>query len=265
MRDAHFRHEVKLIADAALADIKTKADWEKKRPELHRQFLEMLGLWPLPAKTDLKATVTGKLDAEKFTVEKLHFQSIPGLYVTGNLYVPKNLKEPAPAVLYVCGHANKVIDKVSYGSKVPYQHHGIWFAEHGYVCLILDTLQLGEIEGIHHGLYRYGMWWWQTLGYTPAGIECWNGMRALDYLETRKEVDPNRLGVTGRSGGGGVESWWIGAADERESSALFPSPASPIYRPIFMTASPRASRTASLAVTAIACILSTLIAGISTW
>ena len=90
----------------------------------------------------------------------------------------------------------------------------VWFAEHGYVCLILDTLQLAEIEGLHHGLYRYGMWWWQTLGYTPAGIECWNGIRALDYLETRKEVDPKRFGVTGRSGGG-ASSWWIGAADER--------------------------------------------------
>ncbi len=58
------------------------------------------------------------------------------------------------------------------------------------------------------------MWWWQTLGYTPAGIECWNAMRALDYLETRKEVDPKRIGVTGRSGGGAT-SWWVGAADER--------------------------------------------------
>lgn len=58
------------------------------------------------------------------------------------------------------------------------------------------------------------MWWWQTLGYTPAGIECWNAMRALDYLETRKEVDPKRIGVTGRSGGGAT-SWWIAAADDR--------------------------------------------------
>src|SRR5207244_6353892 len=139
-------------ADASLADVKTKADWEKKRPELHRQFLEMLGLWPLPAKTDLKPTITGKIDADHFIVEKLHFQSVPGLYVTGDLYVPKDLKAPAPAILYVCGHGNTVIDKVSYGSKVPYQHHAIWFAEHGYVCLVLDTLQLGELEGIHHGL-----------------------------------------------------------------------------------------------------------------
>jgi hypothetical protein len=219
MRDAYFRSQVKQIADASLADYKTRADWEKARPELRRQFLDMLGLWPLPPRTDLHATVTGKVEMERFTVENLHFQSSPGLYVTANLYVPKKLEGKAPAVLYVCGHSNAVIDKVSYGSKVPYQRHPVWFAEHGYVCLILDTLQLGESEGLHHGTYRLNMWWWQTLGYTPAGIECWNAMRALDYLESRPEVDASRLGVTGRSGGGAT-SWWIAAADERVACAV---------------------------------------------
>src|SRR5947209_7479736 len=103
MIDAYFRGQVKQIADACLADVKTKEDWEKKRPELHRQFLEMLGLWPMPKRTDLKATVTGKIDADHYTVEKLHYQSVPGLYVTGNLYVPEGLTKPAPAVLYLCG------------------------------------------------------------------------------------------------------------------------------------------------------------------
>jgi hypothetical protein len=214
LRDGYFRQQVKRIADADLADIKTRADWEKKRPELRRQFLDMIGLWPMPPRTDLHATITGKVETDLFTVEKLHFQSSPGLYVTANLYVPKRAKLPAPAVLYVCGHANTVIDGVSYGSKVSYQRHPAWFAEHGYVCLILDTLELGEIPGEHHGTYRRGMWWWQALGYTPAGIECWNAMRALDYLQTRKEVDAKRLGVTGRSGGGAT-SWWLAAADDR--------------------------------------------------
>src|SRR5205807_2299317 len=186
--DAYLRRQVEHIADAALADVKTRADWEQKRPELRRQILDMMGLWPLPPRTDLKTVVTGKLDAPNFTVEKLHFQSVPGLYVTGNLYLPKKAKLPAPAVLYVCGHGATIVDGVSYGNKVTYQHHGAWFAENGYVCLIIDTLQLGEIQGLHHGTYNLGMWWWQTLGYTPAGIECWNAMRALDYLQTRKEV-----------------------------------------------------------------------------
>jgi len=211
---AYFKSQTKEIADNSLAGITTKEQWEKQRPELRRQFLEMVGLWPLPARTDLKFTVTNKVETDKFTMETVHFQSAPGLYVTGNLYVPKNLKERAPAMLYVCGHGNFVKDKVSYGSKVPYQRHPTWFAENGYVCLILDTLQLGEIEGLHHGLYREKMWWWLSRGYTPAGIECWNAMRALDYLESRKDVDPKRMGVTGRSGGGAT-SWWLAAADER--------------------------------------------------
>src|SRR5579875_318629 len=142
LRDGYFRQQVQRIADADLADIRTHADWEKKRPEFRRQFLDMIGLWPLPPRTDLHATITGKVETDLFTVEKLHFQSIPGLYVTANLYIPKRAKLPAPTVLYVCGHANTVIDKVSYGSKVFYQRHPAWFAEHGYVCLILDTLEL---------------------------------------------------------------------------------------------------------------------------
>src|SRR5215471_8448376 len=85
----YFRRETQRLADACLADIHTKADWEQKRPELRRQFLEMMGLWPLPARTDLKPVVTGTIDREHFTIEKLHFQSSPGLYVTANLYVPK--------------------------------------------------------------------------------------------------------------------------------------------------------------------------------
>jgi hypothetical protein len=216
----YFAEEVRQIADACLADIKTKADWEKKRPEYRRQFLEMMGLWPLPEKTDLKATITGKIESELFTVEKIHFQSSPGLYVTGNLYIPKNLKAPAPTILYVCGHARTLIDGVDYGHHVNYQHHPIWFAEHGYCCFIIDTLQLGEIPGIHHGTFPQNkMWWWHTIGYTPAGIECWNAMRALDYLETRKEVDAKKIGVTGRSGGGAT-SWWLAAADDRPACII---------------------------------------------
>src|SRR5260370_302299 len=130
MLDAYFRHRVKQISDHCLSDVRTKDEWEKQRPELRRQFLDMLGLWPLPQRTDLKATVAGKLDAGAFVVEKLVFQSRPGLYVTGNLYVPKNAMA-LPAVLYVCGHGNVVKDGVSYGSKVSYQHHPTWFAKNG--------------------------------------------------------------------------------------------------------------------------------------
>jgi hypothetical protein len=219
LRDAYFRRQARLIADAALADVKTAADWEKQRPEMRRHFLDMLGLWPLPPRTALRARVTGKIVTDHFTVEKLYFQSSPGLYVTANIYLPKAVDRPVPAVLYLCGHSPVVIDRVPFGNKIYYQHHGAWFARHGYACLVLDTLQLGEVPGLHHGTYSFGMWWWQARGYTPAGVECWNAIRGIDYLQSRKEVDGSRIGVTGRSGGGAT-SWWVTAADERVRCAV---------------------------------------------
>ena len=219
MLAAYFRAETQRLQDRCLADIETLDDWKAKRSVYKKQLLEMLGLDPLPQKTPLQAMVTGGVEHDEFTVENLHFQSSPGLYVTANLYIPKDLSEPAPAVLYVCGHGAAKQDGISYGNKVRYQHHAAWFARHGYVCLIIDTLQLGEIEGIHHGTYRYKSWWWNSRGYTPAGVEAWNCIRALDYLETREEVDSNRIGVTGRSGGGAY-SWWIAAIDERIKAAV---------------------------------------------
>lgn len=210
----YFRRQVEQLASSGLDRIETLEEWTERRPELQRQLWEMLGLWPVPERTDLKAEVTGRVEHPDFVVEKLHFQSMPGLYVTANLYLPRRAEGPLPAVLYVCGHGNVKKDGVSYGSKVNYQHHPAWFARNGFVSLILDTLQLGEIEGLHHGTHREGMWWWISRGYTPAGVEAWNSIRALDYLQSRPEVDPQRLGITGRSGGGAY-SWWVAALDER--------------------------------------------------
>jgi dienelactone hydrolase len=216
---AYFKNETEKLAKACLADVKTLEDWSARRETYRQQLREMLGLDPMPERTPLNAVVTGTLEHPEFLVEKLHFQSRPHLYVTANLYLPKNRKGPAPAVLYVCGHGGAKIDGVSYGNKTTYQHHGAWFARHGYVCLIIDTVQLGEIEGIHHGTYRENMWWWNARSYTPAGVEAWNAIRALDYLESRPAVDRERLGVTGRSGGGAY-SWWLAALDDRVKAAV---------------------------------------------
>ncbi len=214
----YFRAETRTLGERSLADIRTLEDWDKYKVTARKQLFEMLGLDPLPPKTDLKATVTGTLDHPDFTVEMLHYQSRPGLYVTGNVYVPKRLSAPAPAILYVCGHSVVKTNGVSYGAKAGYQHWGAWFARNGYVCLIIDTVQLGEIEGIHHGTHSKDMWWWNSRGYSSAAAEAWNCIRALDYLQSRKDVDGERIGVTGRSGGGAY-SWWIAALDERIKAA----------------------------------------------
>ena len=150
---AYFRTQTDELAGRCLTDIHSLGDWEARRGEYRRQLQEMLGLWPVPERADLKPVITGKLEQPDFTVEKLHFQALPCLYVTANLYLPKNLEQPAPAILYVCGHSQVVTNGISCGNKAGYQRHGEWFARNGYVCLVIDTLQLGEIQGQHHGTY----------------------------------------------------------------------------------------------------------------
>ena len=210
----YFRTEAATLSERCLADIKTLDDWKSQRAEFRRQYQEMLGLWPMPERTDLKPVVTGKLDHEEFTVEKLQFQALPGLYVTAALFLPKNVSKPAPTILYESGHWRLVTNGISYGNKAAYQADGAWFARNGYVCLVLDTVLAGEIQGIHTGTRDKGLWWWNSRGYTPAGVEAWFGIRALDYLSTRPEVDPNRFGITGHSGGGAY-SWAVTALDDR--------------------------------------------------
>ena len=78
---------------------------------------------------------------------------------------------------------------------------------------------MGELTCTHHGTYRDGRWWWLSRGYTPAGVECWNGVRGIDYLVGLLFVDPERIGVTGISGGGAA-TFWIAAADERVKAAV---------------------------------------------
>jgi dienelactone hydrolase len=219
MLEQYFRTETAALSRRCLADIKTLDDWTSRRDEYRRQLAEMLGLWPAPARTDLKATIAGKTDCPDFTIEKLQFQSRPGLYVTADLYIPKGLKKPAPAILYACGHAQVKKDGIACGAKAFYQHHGAWFARNGYVCIIPDTLVNGEIEGLHHGLYDHNLWWWLSRGYTPAGVEAWNGIRCIDYLQGRPEVDAQRIGMSGRSGGGAY-TWWVSALDERVKVAV---------------------------------------------
>ncbi len=217
MIQQYLKQEAERIHEKFGQDIESLEKWEKLRPTYRQEYLYMLGLWPMPEKTPLQATITGTLEGDGYIVEMVHYQSMPRLYVTGNLYRPARVEagQKLPAVLYVCGHTFGGRN----GNKTAYQSHGIWFARHGYVCLVLDTLQLGEIAGIHHGTYREGRWWWHSRGYTPAGVECLNGIRGIDYLIGRPDVDSQQIAVTGISGGGAA-TFWIAAADERVKVAV---------------------------------------------
>jgi dienelactone hydrolase len=229
MIEKYLAAETDKLSQKFLDGAKTIGEWKEKRPRLDQEYMDMLGLYPLPAKTPLHATRTGEIEAHGVIVEKVHFQSKPGLYVTANVYRPRTLNEDKklPAIVYVCGHSNKGRD----GNKSAYQDHGFWFANNGYVCITLDSLQLGEIPGVHHGTYGNpwnhikeknkpeNRFWWHSIGYSPAAVECWNGIRAIDYLLTRPDVDPQRIGVTGISGGGAA-TFWIAAADDRVKVAV---------------------------------------------
>lgn len=200
-----------------LPGVKTAADFERLRPQLRADLFDMLGLKPTPERTPLKAVVTGKVEQPGYTVEKLHFQSLPGFYVTANLYLPRPARERYPTILYQVGHYNQHRRD---GNKVAPDclQQGAWFATHGYVALMIDTIELSEIAGLHRGLLAEKRWWWHSAGYTPAGVETWNAIRALDYLVTRPEVDATRIGATGISGGG-IGTFWIAAADDRIKAA----------------------------------------------
>jgi dienelactone hydrolase len=235
MIERYLAAETDKLAQKFLDGAKTIEEWKQKRPRLYQEYMDMLGLWPIPEKTPLKATKIGEVEAHGVVIEKVHFQSKPGLYVTANVYRPKApIKAKLPAIVYVCGHSGKGRD----GNKTAFQDHGFWFANNGYVCIILDTLQLGEIPGIHHGTYgrpwghlnawgetdaekmkNHNRFWWHSIGYSPAAVECWNGVRAIDYLCTRDDVDPDKIGVTGISGGGAA-TFWIAAADDRVKVAV---------------------------------------------
>jgi cephalosporin-C deacetylase-like acetyl esterase len=199
------------ITEKSLADLKSGDWWIKTGKDRRKKFVEMLGLegyWSEGCgdRAPPNVKVTGVLERDDYRIEKIFFESLPKLYVAGNLYVPNGLRQPSPAVLYLCGHAR---DQLYH-----YQAHARKFAELGFITLIIETIQKGEVPGIHHGVYHYGFFHWYSLGYTPAGVEVWNAMRAIDLLQSRDDVDPHRIGVTGISGGGAI-SWFTAAVDER--------------------------------------------------
>jgi cephalosporin-C deacetylase-like acetyl esterase len=197
------------ITDRAPSGLGTPDQWWQRRPQRLKQYYEMMGLSHLQPRQDRslpKATVTGVLERDGYRVENFHFQSIPGLYVSGNLYVPDKTPQPMPAVLYLCGHSES--------PRAYYQAHLRKFARLGFVALVIDTVDLGELQGYHHGPFREGWWHWYSRGYTPAGVEFLNAIRAVDYLQSLPFVDGDRIGATGISGGGAT-SWWLAAGDER--------------------------------------------------
>jgi len=205
----HLMRVARDLSHSCLAGIDTLEAWERVRPQRYRDYLEMMSLIDVPvsgARPPLNVKIVGTIRKPGYRIEKLRYESLPGLYVPANLYIPDGISEPVPAVLYVCGHSRT--------QKVSYQPYPRKFAQLGFVCLIIETIQWGEVFGDHWGCYARGWFHWYSRGYCPGGVELWNAMRGLDLLCARPEVDKDKLGVTGISGGG-TQSWYIAAADPR--------------------------------------------------
>jgi dienelactone hydrolase len=214
--------QAKLHFDArrrAIAAIKTPADVERRQRELRAFFLASLG--DLPERTPLNPLVVGTLKRDGYRIEKVIFESRPRHHVTSNLYVPEG-DGPVPGVLVPCGHGD---NGKAYES---YQRICILLAKNGIATLCYDPIGQGErlqlldsagkpvIRGTtEHTMAGIGA---LLIGRQLASYRIWDGFRALDYLASRPEIDPHRLGCTGNSGGGTMTAYLM-ALDDRISVA----------------------------------------------
>lgn len=203
---------------AKIAAIRSLEDLESRRKYIRQKIWEALG--PLPQKTPLNARVVGSIEGEDYRIEKVIFESRPQFYVTANLYLPKGRSGPFPAILFPLGHER--------GGKTNHTWQRILtaFARQGFVALAWDPVGQGErkqyfdpdlgTSKLEASTLEHTMLGWQSLllGRSMAFYTIWDGIRALDYLLSRPEVDPERVGVTGNSGGG-THTAYLAALDDR--------------------------------------------------
>lgn len=186
--------------------------WRIRRSEVERAFSREIGLDPLPPRTPLNARITASHDLDGYKLQNLIFESRPGFPVTANLYVPPGEGKHA-AVVCPIGHeldAGKARGEI--------QARCIKLAKLGFVVLVYDAIGQGErmVSGNIHHEAGYAV---LPLNETIAGWMVWDSMRAIDYLQTLPEVDPQRIGVTGNSGGG-LNTLFTSALDHRVRAAV---------------------------------------------
>ncbi|OGV75329.1 MAG: acetylxylan esterase [Lentisphaerae bacterium RIFOXYB12_FULL_65_16] len=225
----------------------TSEAWAKRAERVRRQMLVTLGLWPMPPRTPLNAVVHGRIDRGNYTVEKVFFESHPGFFVTGNLYRPKNVSGRVPGVLYPHGHwqdgrfhdagadsVRKQIveggERFEEGGRSPLQAICVQLAQMGCVAFHYDMIGYADSlqipMEISHGFAKqrpdmtttenWGLFSPQAETHFQSimGLQTWSSMRAFDFLLTLPEVDPQRVAVTGGSGGG-TQTMILGALDPR--------------------------------------------------
>ena len=206
------------------AELKTVDAFEKYRAKVKERFLTAIGGLP-EERTPLNAQCTGVIDRGNFVIEKIIYESLPEFYVTSALYLPKGITQPTPAVVFVHGHSDS-------GKSYPtYQAVCVDLANNGFVAFAVDPPGQGERFQYFDPEKKERIIGGCTTEHTHAGLQfvlrganvarhfIWDVMRGLDYLETRPEVDSQRIGLTGNSGGG-TQSCLLMMSEPRFAAAV---------------------------------------------
>jgi dienelactone hydrolase len=190
-------------------EYKSKSEWEARAKSLRKQVQVAAGLYPMPPKSPVKAEIFGKVERDGYTIEKVLLETMPGYYLGGNLYRPRDKAGPFPAVITPHGHwAYGRLENQQLAS-VPLR--GINLARQGYVVFAYDMVGYNDTIQTPHvfGDRREQLW-----SFGPLQLQTWNSTRALDFVLSLAEVDRNRVGMTGASGGG-TQTFVLTAIDDR--------------------------------------------------
>jgi len=190
----------------------SRADWERHAARVRRRALIAAGLCPEPARTPLRARVAGRIEMSGCAIEKVRFQSRPGLLVTGNLYRPLDAKGKRPAVLCPHGHWKHGRIETSENGSVPARC--VMLARLGFVVFSYDMVGYNDSFQIDHRREDRDLLASLLYGVGPFGMQLWNSIRALDFLESLPDVDSRRIGCTGTSGGA-TQTYFLGLVDDR--------------------------------------------------
>ena len=186
-------------------------DIDEQRPELRRRLEESLGIQRLPWPPDLQTALTGQMEREGYRIDKLVFQTLPGVWVPAHLYIPNASAEPAPAVLLAGAHTG------SEGkAHLDAQTFAINMARLGFIVLAYDAMGQGERAGSPADHRRSEL---RLAGVTQQALVQYEIRCALDYLRSRLEVDPERIGMAGADGGG-FATWIAAALDHAVKAAV---------------------------------------------
>ncbi len=181
--------------------------WKERREEIRKQILVAAGLWPEFERPALKPRVYGKVEGEGYTIERVLLETWPGFYLPGSLYRPLG-KGPFPAVASPHGHWSDGRFTQTKDGNLPAR--GITFARLGFVCFMYDMVGYADFKQVsHRGKLEDPAW-----GIGSLGIQLWNSLRAVDFLVSLPDVDRERIGATGASGGG-TQTFLMTAVDER--------------------------------------------------